>query len=92
LELELPRLLAFFVTGLVVPDDLCMIGAPVNDTLSGGNGTYLKLSGRTADTFARSTQAPEGALLGINIGPVSPVAFPDPGCLAGTRLSGRVLD
>jgi hypothetical protein len=46
-----------------------MIGAPVTGTLSGGNGTSLKpFRGGTADTFARSTQAPSmGTLLGISV-------------------------
>jgi hypothetical protein len=62
-----------------------MIGAPVIDTLSGGNGTSLKLSSQP--TPLRALHGHRSAPLGISVGLESPVAFPDPGCLAGTRLS-----
>src|SRR5437764_3139975 len=68
-------------------------------TLSDGNGTSLKPTCVSWPTPFRalhrlSTDRSVVALLGISIAPSGALAFPDPGCLAGTspsKLAGTRL-
>lgn len=79
--------------GAVSPSSPLHDGCSVGGHPFGWDGTSLKRSARDhRHLSALYTGRPRsllGTLLGISIGAPAPLAFPDPGCLAGIRPSRR---